>query len=149
MKPSWSHVVAVISGLMILTACSSSDLSAEPALMTAASECTAAATDPQIAGGGEAELVRSEETTQRGLASWLASRHGPDGPSQTAPPSTNPPDSLVYVCVYRLSVPRQISVPAGSTAATDGIRVFTNSGRQVTLDAIGDPDRLAQDLDSL
>ena len=40
-------------------------------------------------------------------------------------------------------------VPPGSPADRTGFRVVVDHGGHVTLDAIGDPDRLAQALDSL
>ncbi len=52
------------------------------------------------------------------------------------------------VCVFRTWA-RSPSVPAGDTTVFDGVRLLVQSPDAFAVDAMGDADRLAADLDGL
>lgn len=113
------------------------------------SACQEVADDPEVAGNGApAKLIRGVATTEGEWKRWLATRNGPDGPSQTPPPGGAHPASVVHVCVFESDTPRPISQPTGSTIETTGVEVLVRSG-VVTLVAIGAATRLARQLDGL
>jgi hypothetical protein len=141
----WAFSALSAAVLVAVVACSNED-DILPLEVTPVIACSEAAAHSDVVGDSSAELVRVERTSGSGLETWLATRHGPDGPSQSAAPTIAPRDVIV-VCVFR-GAPRQISMPQGANVDTTGVRVFVRFGG-VTLDAVGAPDQLAMELDNL
>lgn len=118
--------------------------------------CMAIADSPKV-DLGEANpttLVRSEQATAAAVDAWLAQRALNGGPHVDLSvyrglPKDLLPTTPMSVCVFQHQEERPMPGSPGSTTFANGTRVFVVSPDVVVLDAIGEVDRLASQLDTL
>lgn len=116
-------------------------------------DCAEAAKDPEVLGDATAvALLRKADTTLGDLNQWLE-RRASDGAPLTNTGSyqgmNDLPDSApMTVCVFETE-PRPIPIPEEATTVANGIRVFVQGPGAYAIDAIGDRDRLTEQLDTL
>lgn len=124
-----------------LAACGGGDSAA-----TAERTCTDAAANGTV-GYDTSGLVRAKRTTAAGFAAWMDVRNGRDSPRPVPTELEGDPAAPVTLCVYRaddLAPPG----PLGRPPATGVSLILTGAGA-ARLEAMGDADRLAAQLDNL
>jgi hypothetical protein len=115
--------------------------------------CHAVATSPSVRGdSASVELHRSVSTTAGSIDDWFNARAEAGAPStsmENYPGLTNTTaDAPITICVFKVD-PRPIPVPAEVKTMADGVRVFVQSSDAFAIDAIGDVNRLSQQLDEI
>jgi hypothetical protein len=156
MRPGRAAAAFAIGASALLAGCAdNSDDSKSKAIVAESASPTLRDFDDLASGpplGGQNSsltLIRSKQTTEARYALWLATRNGPGGPGPAASGPPENPEGIVYVCVSHEDPPRQISQPANSgLPKVDGARLVIRDGK-VTTEAVGEGDRLAQQLDGL
>lgn len=113
--------------------------------------CAQVKQDPRIMGVDSIiEVVRHEQVTRGVLDQWLADRSEGTGPSTslTDHPELPAEATTLTVCVFEDVIARNSTEPA-HTEDKHGTRVFAVDGTTFVVDAIGDAERLAGQLDGL
>lgn len=158
---------ALLAALLVLAGCGDDNDAAEapagvaptPTALTpgAQAACQEALASGNIVEAG-ATVVAAKASTFGRITQWKNTLGGPDGPQPglpAPPPGVRTDVQLdrtnrapTVVCVFR-GDPRPISRPTGAPGNTTGTRAIVQGPGAYGLDAIGDPDRLVAQLESL
>jgi hypothetical protein len=172
-KQAGARILAIGAALAlapILAACGSqsatdttADTGAQPpaaapaAAGTADAICSALALTPQVLGDdNKVEIVRAGQVQPELLNNWLSKRAADGGPQVSLKdyPDLAGADLTLplTVCLFKTPTARNIPVPDDIRTVANGIRVIAANNKVFTIDAIdaiGDVDRLASQVDDL